>query len=81
MNTVDVNNKESFIEFLQLLRLDLVNNPESWENIKLVDFLESFARYTEDIQGYYDNMELSIDSKEASWRVFADIFMGAKMYE
>ncbi|WP_449369329.1 DUF7660 family protein [Adhaeribacter arboris] len=34
-----------------------MNNPDSWENKTLPDFLESLSNYAEDIQGYYDNMK------------------------
>ncbi len=34
-----VTNKETFIEFIDLLREDLITNPETWENRTLKDFL------------------------------------------
>lgn len=39
------------------------------------------SSYTEDIQGYYNNMNQNVNADKASWEVFADIFKGAKMYE
>ena len=76
-----VTNKQSFIEFIELLREDLLKNPGTWENNNLADFLEAMARYTQDIQGYYDNTSQKISSDEPSWKVFADIFKGASIYE
>lgn len=48
--------RKTFIKFLDLLRQDYLNNPDSWENKTLPDFLASLRNYAEDIQGYYDNM-------------------------
>ena len=56
-----VNDRQSFIEFIDLLREDLVKNPETWENKNLGDFLEALATYTQDIQGYYDNTRQKIN--------------------
>lgn len=77
----EVVDRKSFIEFLYLLRENLINNPENWENKTLPEFLEALASYTEDIQGYYDNMKLNKNSDIAEWSIFADILKGAKIYE
>ena len=76
-----VKDRKSFIDFIGLLRQDLIDNPESWENKKLEDFLEAMSSYTEDIQGYYDNMKQNVNADEANWQTFADIFKGASIYE
>ena len=76
-----VTDKQTFIEFMDLLRKDLIENPETWKNKKLGDFLNAFASFTEDIQDYYDNNRSKIDSEEASWKTFSDLFKGATMYE
>jgi len=76
-----VNDRQSFIEFIDLLREDLVKNPEIWENKNLGDFLEALATYTQDIQGYYDNTRQKINADQPSWQIFADIFKGASIYE
>ncbi|WP_293953798.1 MULTISPECIES: DUF7660 family protein [unclassified Sphingobacterium] len=76
-----VTDRQSFIKFLGLLHKDLLQNPETWENKTLPDFLEALALYAEDIQGYYDNTEANVDAEKAEWSTFADIFKGAKVYE
>lgn len=76
-----VTDRESFIAFIELLRKDLIENKDSWENNKLDDFLEALASYTEDIQGYYDNINKKINADVANWQTFADIFRGARIYE
>lgn len=73
-------NKRTFIEFFDLLREDLLSNPETWENRTLKDFLETFKTFTEDIQGYYDNNRIKINADKANWNTFANIFKGATMY-
>lgn len=81
INTKTINNREDFILFLQGFKDSLSRHPEEWENVKLPDFLEAMAAYTKDIQGYYNNTGQSLDANDASWKVFTDILMGAKIYE
>lgn len=73
--------RKSFIELINLLREDLIEDPSTWENKTLPDFLEALARYAEDIQGYYNNTNQNYNADEANWKVFSDIFIGASMYE
>lgn len=76
-----VTDRQSFIEFIDLLRKDFVDNPESWENKKVDDFLEALSSYANDIQGYYDNTKQNVNADEPHWQTFADIFKGATLYE
>ena len=76
-----VTDRVSFISFIKLLRVDLLNNPERWENKNLDDFLEAIGRYTEGVQSYYNNTNQSINADDPNWKTFADIFMGASIYE
>jgi len=81
METSEVNSRESFVRFIEELKADLDRNPKNWQNINLTDFLSAMARYSEDVQGYYDNTKQPINADTASWRVFADILIGASIYE
>lgn len=81
LNNCKVSDRQTFIEFLELLRNDLLENPKRWENKSLPDFLEALSAYTNDIQGYYDNMKLNINADKPDWSTFADIFRGASIYE
>jgi hypothetical protein len=76
-----VKDRESFVEFIELLHADFQRNSEQWENKTLGEFLEAMSRYAEDIQGYYDNTKQPVNADEASWTLFADIFKGSTMYE
>ncbi|MGN7784603.1 DUF7660 family protein [Niabella sp. 22666] len=77
----EIHNRQTFIEFITQLRIDFTKNSDNWENKTLPDFLEAISAYAEDIQGYYDNTQQNINANEASWKLFADIFKGATMYE
>ncbi|HFK5570144.1 DUF7660 family protein [Elizabethkingia meningoseptica] len=81
LNNFKVADRQSFIKFLDLLRKGLLDNSENWENKTLPDFLEALSTYTEDVQGYYNNMKLDINADKPDWSTFADIFKGAKVYE
>lgn len=76
-----VTDRKSFIKFIDLLRKDFVDNPESWENKKLENFLEALSSYADDIQGYYDNTNQNVNADKPNWQTFADIFKGATLYE
>ncbi len=77
----EIHSRHTFIEFIERLRRDFIENPDSWENKTLPDFLDAVGDYAEDIQGYYDNTQQNINANEASWKLFADILKGATMYE
>ena len=72
--------RDDFVEMVGLLIKDLENNPESWENLTLKDYLEAMANWTEDMGGYYINMNFPVPVN-VDWKVFANILVAAKMYE
>ncbi|GIM59515.1 hypothetical protein ACILDT_05440 [Capnocytophaga canis] len=81
IHQIEVNTREDFAKFLEMLKNNLEHNPQDWENTTLPDFLDALSRYTEDIQQYYANTNQDIDANIANWSVFADIFKGAMIYE
>ena len=81
INNFKVTNRQTFIEFLKLLRKDFLDNSESWENISLPDFLDATSAYTEDLHGYYNNTNQNINADKPNWSTLADIFRGATIYE
>ncbi|TDQ25776.1 DUF7660 family protein [Tenacibaculum caenipelagi] len=70
-----------FIDFLKDFRKDLKDNKSNWRNKTLEDFFEAMESYTEDIQGFYDNMEMDIDADKPTWENFKTILKGATIYE
>ncbi len=81
LSNFKVTDRKSFIDFLELLKQDLADNPQNWENKNLSDFLEALSSYTTDIQGYYDSTKQNVDANAPTWTTFADIFKGARIYE
>jgi hypothetical protein len=81
LNNFKVTDRQTFIKFLDLLRKDFLGNSDKWENKNLDDFLEAMTRYTEDIQGYYENTKKNVNADRADWQTFADILKGAIDYE
>jgi hypothetical protein len=81
INNFKVTDRPTFVKFLDLLRKDFLSNPQNWENKTLPDFLEALSAYANDIQGFYDNMNLDIKADQPDWSTFADIFKGAMIYE
>ncbi|CCB90253.1 DUF7660 family protein [Simkania negevensis] len=75
-----IRTKQDFISFLKDLRKDYIENCSTWENKDIESFLEAMAAWLEDMDGFYANQGLPVPEKP-DWRVFADIFMGAKLYE
>jgi hypothetical protein len=70
--------RQEFIEFLKNLKTDSDQNKQPKT---LSDFLESMIAYTEDIQGFYDNLDMNINADVASWENFSHILKGASIYE
>ena len=73
--------RNQFIEFLEEFRADLKQNKSDWENKTLEDFLEAMQAYTQDVQGYYDNMKMKVNADEPTWQNFKTILKGASIYE
>jgi len=78
MKPEDVKTREDFIAYLAASQTE---DTVSWENNTLDRFLEALEAYTNDIGGYYKNNKIAVDPDKPSWRVFADIIEGAKIYE
>jgi hypothetical protein len=76
-----INTKDEFNKFLELFMKDYLSNGDTWENQDLESFLKALIVSTNDIEGYYTEMEINKDPNVASWRVFADIIHGAAYQE
>ncbi len=78
--TIDIKDKETFIDFVRSLKSDYQNNKE--RAISSIDeFIENICAYAEDIDGYYKNMHFETSTKTPTWRIFAQILKGATIYE
>ncbi|MEA4918879.1 hypothetical protein [Proteiniphilum sp.] len=76
----EINSKEDFVNFVEILVADLNSNPNEWVNKNLSEYLEGIASWTEDMEGYYQNNNIPVP-ENVNWKVFANILMAAKMYE
>jgi hypothetical protein len=76
-----VESRSDFKGFLEDLAHDARTNLRSWENQDLPAFIEALAAYAEDIQGYYDAHGLRLRSDIPTFRLFADLLAGARVYE
>lgn len=76
-----VTDRQSFIEFIELLHEDFHKNPHNWQNKNLDNFLAAIDRYAKDIQGYYDNTNKKVNADQPTWQVFADILRGSTIHE
>ncbi|RYD52419.1 MAG: hypothetical protein EOP52_09690 [Sphingobacteriales bacterium] len=75
-----IQSKDDFIDFLESLINDLKNHPENWTNNTLPEFIEAFASWTEDMEGYYINNNIQMPIN-INWKVIADILTAARSYE
>lgn len=81
LNTIEVVDRQSFIKFLELLHGDVIDNVHFWQNDSLPRYLDALRTFSTDIKRYYDSTKQPVDPNVASWKVFADILLGAKFYE
>lgn len=71
-------NKEQFIEFLNKLSEDSVENSEEWANISIVDYLERIAAWVEDYSSCPNN---DVDWNNVDYNLLAKLFYVGKIYE
>ena len=81
LSNFKVPDRQAFIQFINLLRQDFLDNSANWENKSLDTFFEAMSSYADDIQGYYNNTNQDINADRPSWQIFADILKGATLYE
>lgn len=73
--------KQQFIEFIEHLRTDFIQNEEQRDNKTIENYLEAMSRYIRDIDGYYKNTNQNIDLEKVDWKIFSDILKGSSVYE
>ena len=79
--TLKVIDKATFSIFVEEMLKELKKKNMNWENKKTEDFIESIVSYSEDIDGYYKNMNFTTSAETPTWRIFAQILKGATIYE
>jgi len=76
----DIDSRHALVAFVRLLRNDLKENPEYWENDSLERYLNAMAAWVEDMDGYYQNQNMSMP-EVIEWGVFGQILLAARVYE
>jgi hypothetical protein len=75
-----IQTRADFVEFMEMICGDFRKNYSEWENSKLEGYLEALHAYSNDVDGYYKNMNQE-NLNIPTWKLFADIIIGAKIYE
>jgi len=75
-----IENKNDLANFIAVLRVDYKNNPNSWENRDLESFLDAMHSWVAAMENYYRNHHTPMPP-QPTWKMFADILMGARIYE
>lgn len=75
-----IQTRENFIEFLYLMVKDKELNSEEWENKSITEYFEGMASWVEDMDGYYNNMNLQMP-RDIDWKFIATLLYVGKIYE
>jgi hypothetical protein len=76
----NINKKEDFIEFVELLMKDFQTNKKDWYNTEVDTYLGGISDWVEVSDNYYINMRLQIP-ENINWRFFATVLFAGKIYE
>jgi hypothetical protein len=71
---------DDFVEFVNLLRRNLSEHPDEWENATLPSFLDALSAWVQDMDGYYENNRLPVP-QTPTWKSVAEMMLAAKYYE
>jgi hypothetical protein len=72
--------RQEFVAFVGELLQNLQTTPGEWENQSLEDYLEAFAAWVEDCDGYYANRGEAV-AQYPSWRFLGEALVAARIYE
>jgi hypothetical protein len=75
-----IQNREDLTQWINELRENLKNHPETWENTDLGRFLGALSSWIDDMDGYYKNHGLPVP-QTPSWKTIAEMLAAAALYE
>jgi len=75
-----VKTRGELIQLILSLASEVKKSPDKWENNDLSSYLKAMASWMEDMDGFYENLNKP-SPDNASWSIFADILMAARIYE
>jgi hypothetical protein len=76
----ELKTKEEFIIFVNELSQNYYDDPSSWGNINLGEYLEALASWAQNLDIFYQNFGLKIPEK-IDWELMSDMLAAAKVYE
>jgi len=71
----NVNDKNSFLYFLSMLRDDYINNKKTWENQSIDSYIDSIIAWINDYEGD------DINTDNPNWKSISAMFYMGKLYE
>jgi hypothetical protein len=75
-----IDTREDLVAFVEQLRSDHEEHPESWGNSDLDAFLDGLAGWIDDMAGFLSNR--GVDAEEVPvWRLFGLMLLAAAAYE
>ncbi|MFB9960664.1 DUF7660 family protein [Agromyces bracchium] len=77
---LNMSSRADLVEFLGGLADSFATHPERWQNANLPDFLNAWAAWLEDMDGYFQNRGESVPTS-ASWQLIAQMLLAARVYE
>jgi hypothetical protein len=72
--------RDDFIKFMHELVQDLRTHPEHWDNSSLDGYLEAFAAWVHDMDGYYRNRGEE-SPQQLTWKRVGEMLLAARTYE
>ena len=77
-----INSKEDFDNFLTKLHNSFLEHADEWENNNLDSYLNGMISFSHGIKGYYLNVKnVQLDVSKPTWRLIAELLMGAIVHE
>ena len=76
----NMHTKDDFINFLKYLKEDYNKNRHEWVNKNIDIYLESIASWADDMEGYYQNMNIETP-QNINWNFIATLYYVGKIYE
>lgn len=76
-----IETKQEFDKFLEMLYEDFIRNRDKWENNTLERFLEALSTISRDYQNVLNGDNLIVSADKPTWKMFANILLGAIVYE
>lgn len=61
-------------------KINNIKSKEEWQNNTIEDYLAEIGSWIEDMEGYYENMNLPIPDNE-NWSFIAALLYVGKIYE